>query len=100
MAKAKPLTSAERIAAIKQADADARRERAELDHATLTDLVTAAKEAEAAITRVEEACGDLVSDLTTGALKQQGTNMSERLRNIITVAESDLVNVAAVLQDA
>lgn len=100
MAKAKPLTSAERIAAIKQADADARRERAELDHATLTDLVTAAKEAEAAITRVEAACGDLVSDLTTGALKQQGTNMSERLRNIITVAEADLVNVAAVLQDA
>ena len=100
MPKANTLTSAERIAAIKQADADARRERAELDHATLTDLVTAAKEAEAAITRVETACGDLVSDLTTGALKQQGTNMSERLRNIITVAEADLVNVAAVLQDA
>lgn len=100
MAKAKTLTPAERIAAIKQADADARRERAELDHATLTDLVAAAQEAEAAVKRVEAACGDLVSDLTTGALKQQGTNMSERLRNIITVAEADLVNVAAALQDA
>ena len=100
MAKAKTLTPAERIAAIKQADADARRERAELDHATLTDLVAVALEAETAVKRVEAACGDLVSDLTTGALKQQGTNMSERLRNIITVAEADLVNVAAALQDA
>lgn len=100
MAKAKTLTPAERIAAIKQADADARRERAELDHATLTDLVAAAQKAEAAVKRVEAACADLVSDLTTGALKQQGTNMSERLSNIITVAEADLVNVAAALQDA
>lgn len=95
MAKAK--TPAERIAEIQASDAAARLERVGLDKLTLTDLVAAAIEAEAAVKRVEAACGQLVSDITTGALKAQGSNMSERLRNIITVAEADLAKMAAVL---
>lgn len=93
----KPKTPAERIAEIQAADAAARLERAELDQHTLTELIAAAGEAEAAVKRVEAACGQLVSDLTTGALKMQGKAMSDRLRNIITVAEADLTKVAAVL---
>lgn len=93
-------THAERIAAIKEADAEARAERLELDQATLTDLIAAATEAETAVKRVEACCADLVSDRTTGALKMQGTSMSERLRNIITVAEADLANVTAAIQEA
>ena len=100
MPKTKTQTPAERIAAIKQADAAARTERLELDQATLTDLIAAAAEAEAPVKRVEACCADLVSDLTTGALKMQGTSMSDRLRNIITVAEADLANVAAAVQEA
>lgn len=100
MPKAKTLTPAERIAAIKQADAEARAERLELDQATLTGLIEAATEAETAVKRVEACCADLVSDRTTGALKMQGTSMSERLRNIITVAEADLANVTAAIQEA
>ena len=91
----KKPTPAERIAAIKAADRAARNERAELDLATLTDLLAAANEALPVIERLEAACGDLVSDLTTGALKSQGSSMSERLRNIITVAENDLSVVTA-----
>lgn len=97
MAKAAPLSPAERIAEIQAADAAARLERADLDKLTLTDLVAAATEAEAAVKRVEAACSQLVSDITTGALKAQGKTMSVRLRNIITVAESDLAKVVAVL---
>ena len=47
--------------------------------------------------RVEAACGQLVSDITTAALKAQGKTMSDRLRSIITVAESDLAKVNATL---
>lgn len=100
MPKTKTLTPAERIAAIKQADAEARAERLELDQATLTALIAAATEAETAVKRVEACCADLVSDRTTGALKMQGASMSERLRNIITVAEADLANVTAAVQEA
>ena len=97
MPKAKLLTPAERIAAIQAADAAARQERAELDKLTLIELVAAATEAVTAVERIEAACGQLVSDITTGALKSQGKTMSDRLRNIITVAESDLSKVSAVL---
>lgn len=98
MAKAKPLTPAERIAEIQAADAAARLERVDLDRHTLTELLDAAREAVAAVERVEAACGRLVSDLANGALKAQGANMSDRLRNIITVAENDLTAVSTALE--
>jgi len=96
----KTLTPAERIAEIKAADDDARAERATLDRETLTELVVAAREAHAAVQRVEAGCADLVSDLVNAALKAQGTSMSARLDSIITVAEEDLAKVTTATEAA
>ena len=101
MAKAKALTPAERIAAIKQQDANARTERLELDAITLPEVIAAATAAAEAVEQMEAALGQVVSDAALPGLTAMASgNLSKTIRSIVTVAEASLNAVSVALAPA
>ena len=77
------------IAAIKARDADERRKRSSLDLTTLDALIPRLTAAQAEVAAIEALCGDLVSDLSHVALRDQARGgPSKTLAQMLVLATS------------